>query len=342
MGFFGATQGGAVRIGASRPATMRAAWPAIVAIGWIFTANLLSKSVSLARTATGSRTTLSGIVVSGHTPLADLSITLYATASAERGEGIPIVLARSVTRGDGSFAVSFRRHLRTGTVAYVLARSGGTVRVASALGTLPLPRRIVVNERTTVATAFALAEFIGRRGVAGKAPGVQNAAAMAGDLVNVETGGLSKVLTAAPNGNQTSTVRAFNMLANMDVGCARLLSGCSALFRLARPPGGSAPKGALVALADIARNPWHNVSELFALARSGPSPYQPALRPSQRPDAWTLALRFDGDGKTMNGPGNMAIDARGNVWSTDNYTYSRNPLARVCGGKLLLEFTPTG
>jgi hypothetical protein len=305
-------------------------------------AALSGSGVSSATAAAGPRTTLSGIALSGHTPLAGLSITLYATTSGAGGAGVPIVLARSVSQGAGSFTLSFRHQLRAGTVAYVLARRGGTVRLASALGTPPLPRRIVVNERTTVATAFALAEFIGRGGIAGKAPGVQNAAAIAGDLVDVGTGGLSTVLSTAPNGRQTSTLGAFNTLANMDAECARLVRGCSALYRLTQPPGGRPPQGALVALADIARNPWHNVTKLFALARSGPTPYQPMLRPSQRPDAWTLALRFDGDGKTMNGPGNMAIDARGNIWSTDNYTYSRNPLAPVCGGELLLKFTPTG
>ena len=49
-----------------------------------------------------------------------------------------------------------------------------------------------------------------------------------------------------------------------------------------------------------------------------------------------------GDGRTINGPGNSAIDARGNVWVTNNYTYSRNPLAPVCGSRLFFEFTPTG
>jgi hypothetical protein len=34
--------------------------------------------------------------------------------------------------------------------------------------------------------------------------------------------------------------------------------------------------------------------------------------------------------------------ARGNVWATANYVYSANPLAPVCGGKLIFKFTPTG
>jgi hypothetical protein len=44
----------------------------------------------------------------------------------------------------------------------------------------------------------------------------------------------------------------------------------------------------------------------------------------------------------MNGPGNSAIDADGNVWVDNNYTYSRNPTAPVCGSKLFFKLTPTG
>ena len=315
---------------------MRAA-SARVTFAWLFTACLAGATAPAAGAAPAIA--LSGTVASGQRPLAGMSITLFATTSAARA---PVVLGRSVSRADGSFTIAYRRATRARTVAYVIARRGGTVRLASALGTRRLPRRIVVNERTTAATAFALAQFVGRDRIAGEAPGLQNAAAMVRNLVDVRTGGLGRVLRTPPNGARTSTMRTFNTLANMAVHCARSRDGCGALSRLARPPGAAAPEGALAALADIARNPWHNVGRLFALARSGPAPYRPALRRSQRPDAWTMALRFDGDGETMNGPGNMAIDARGNVWATDNYTYSRDPLAPVCGGKLLLKFTPDG
>ena len=302
---------------------------------WLFVACLAGLTASVAGAA--PRGMVSGTVVSGKKPLAGMSVTLYATTSAGRA---PVVLGRAVSRKDGSFAIDYRRAKRARTVTYVIARRGGTVRLASALGTGRLPRRTVVNERTTAATAFALAQFVGRGGIAGKAPGLQNAAAMVRNLVDVRTGGVGRVLRTSPNGRRTSTMRTFNSLANMAVRCARSTHGCRVLFRLARPPGGAAPKSALVALADIARNPSHNAGRLFALSR--PATYRPALKRSHRPDAWTLALRFDGDGKTMNGPGNMAIDAQGNVWATDNYTYSRDPLARVCGGKLLVKFTPTG
>lgn len=70
--------------------------------------------------------------------------------------------------------------------------------------------------------------------------------------------------------------------------------------------------------------------------------YRPALGSGDRPDAWTLALRFEGDRESISGPGNFAIDAGGNVWATNNYEFSRNRRQPVCGAENLLRFTPTG
>ena len=64
-------------------------------------------------------------------------------------------------------------------------------------------------------------------------------------------------------------------------------------------------------MAEVARDPWHNVAALFKLAGFGPTPYKPALGAGQKPDAWILALRFYGDGTPLDGPGNSAIDAQG-------------------------------
>ena len=282
---------------------------------------------------------LSGRVASGQRPLAWVPVALYRTSSSRGGH--PVLLGRTQTRANGSFGISYRTPRGSRAVLYVIAGPGSAVRLASVLGTAPVPRSVVVNERTTVATGFAMAQFIAGREIGGRAPGPQNAAGMAGNLVNVRTGAVSPVLARNPNGHQTSTLRTFNSLANLLSGCVR--SGrCTELFRLAKPPRGRAPQGTLAAIANIARNPWQNVRTLFALSRSGPNPYGPALATSSRLDAWTLALRFDGDGRTIDGPGNMAIDADGNVWVTTNYVYARSRTKSVCGSQLLVKFTPTG
>ncbi len=283
---------------------------------------------------------LKGRVLSGHAPLESTSVTLYSTTSTGRMR--PVLLGATRTGADGSFDISYRTERRSNGVLYLIAGKGRAVRLASVLGVAPAPRRVVVNELTTVAFGFALAQFVSRRGIAGRAPGPQNAAGMAGNLVDVRTGGLSQVLQRVPNGKETSTLRTFNSLANMLIPCARSARSCGPLFRLVRAPREPAPLGTLAAVADIARDPWHNVGGLFELARSRPALHRPALGLHGRPDAWILALRFFGDGKSVNGPGNSAIDAHGDVWVTNNYTYSRNPTAPVCGSRKFLEFTPTG
>jgi len=304
------------------------------------------RTVAAASTQVASRTTLTGKVLCGGIPLASTPVTLYRTPPA--GAGAPVVLGMSRTRADGSFEITYPAQRRSLAVLYLIAGRGTRqniatgARLASVLGTVPVPGTVVVNERTTVAAGFALAQFITGRGIAGKFPGPQNAAAMADNLVNPRTGGLSRVLQAPPNGTQTSTLRTFNSLANMLVPCVRSAAHCGPLFHLATPPRGPAPKGTLAAVADIARNPGHHVAGLFVLARSAPAVYRPALGWFGLPDSWILALRFAGNGMSIDGPGNIAIDARGNVWVNNNLTFSANPRAVVCGSRQLFKFTPTG
>jgi sugar lactone lactonase YvrE len=165
---------------------------------------------------------------------------------------------------------------------------------------------------------------------------------MAANLADVRTGRISTVLASSPNGSETETLRTFNSLANLVAPCARREETCRRLFRAAHVPGEPSPRGVLDAIAMIARNPWHNVRGLFRLSRSGPNPYRPALVRTDSPSAWTLALRFDGDGKTMSGPGAFAIDAKGSLWVVNNYDYDPDPFDSVCGSDLLLRFTPDG
>jgi sugar lactone lactonase YvrE len=302
----------------------------------------ITASLALASTASARdpQTVLAGRALSGGRPVARTTVTLYRTAA--RAGGAPVALGSSRTRVDGSFAISYARQTPSNDVLYALTGHGAAVRLAAVLGRAPVPGRVIVNEQTTVAMGYSLAQFIAGSRLGGKAPGLQNAAAMAGDLVDLRTGGLSPVIRTRPNGLQTSTLRTFNSLSNMLIPCVRSSASCGWLFLQAKPPGKPMPRATLEAIADIARNPSHNVGGLFDLARSAPQAYTPALTRLGRPDAWLIALRFYGDGNQLNGPGNMAIDARGNVWVTANYTYSRNPVAPVCGSHLVFEFTPTG
>lgn len=198
---------------------------------------------------------------------------------------------------------------------------------------------VVINERTTVATAYALAQFINGPRIFGNRVGVRNAAAMVGNMVDVTTGEIAPVLAHRPNGSATSTLTTFNSLANMVAACIASQPNCARLFVAAPWSDGNRTGHTLQAIANIARNPWRNVATLFGIARRS-NAYQPAL--AAAPDAWTIALKFRGNG-LINGPGNFAFDAEGTAWLDNNYTPpSNDPTLNACDGKLLFRFTPTG
>jgi hypothetical protein len=303
-----------------------------------------------------------GTVRSGGTGLASFKVELYRTRSGCRPHADRFrpdgcdsraeLLGRAVTTSSGRFEIGFDPPADPDSVLYLVARRG-PVALATALVGSPepgvsaaadgtaahaRPSEVVINERTTVAVGFALAQFIDGRNVSGNRVGVRNAAAMAGNLVDMRTGEIAPVLASPPNGERTSTLRAFNALANLVESCVAERDACPALFDAASGRGDRRPSQTLQAVVAIARNPWRHVARLYELSKTGPRTYTPAL--AKAPDAWTIALRFAGDG-TLNGPGDFAIDARGNAWLTNNYTPG-GPLANVCGGKTLFKFVPTG
>jgi hypothetical protein len=332
--------------------------PKLLSLG---AAALVALLVALAGLMPGAPTAASGAAsaaggsgtISGTVPLRGMNVQLMAALPGDR---LPVRLGSARSGAGGAFTVHYEG-ARPGQVAYLLAtRPGGAAeagypiygqsyRLAAALGEGALPRRVTVNERTTVAMGFAMAQFIGVGGVVvGQNPGLRNAAAMSGDLVDLG-GGLSEVLRDFPNGGSTSTLPTFNALANLLTLCRHQGTGCVRLLSAARAPGGAPTHDTLSAAVDIARYPWHDVRRLFKLslaAAHGRGTWSPALAQGEAPDAWTLALRFEGDPPGLDGPGNFAIDALGNIWVGNNYAYDRRPTVPACASEELFKFTPTG
>lgn len=104
--------------------------------------------------------------------------------------------------------------------------------------------------------------------------------------------------------------------------CVRSSASRQALFASTAPQPGRVATDTLGALVDLVHAPWRNVGPLLALSFEPPALYQPSLEPGATLDAWTLALRFEGDGTSMDGPGNFAIDAQGTLWVGNNYEFS--------------------
>ncbi|MFJ4008232.1 hypothetical protein [Streptomyces sp. NPDC090026] len=286
---------------------------------------------------------------SGSRPIAAAEVTLLQ-AGDHPGAGAR-VLARTRSDAHGRFGLSYRAPDDPGAVLYLTADAGPAghgrpravhrvrpVRLVVMLGAGRRTGKVVLNERTTVAAGFAMAQFTRGGEVAGRSPGLQNAADVSHNLADITNGAAAETLTTAPNGNQTSTLRAFNTLADILSGCTAGQT-CGTLFDLAGRPGAPAPRETFQAVADIARLPGNHVAELFALA-DGRTIYRPRL--TAAPDAWTLALRYVGNGHELDGPGNVAFDAQGTAWIVNNYEFNADPQQSVCGSRILSRLTPTG
>ena len=293
----------------------------------------------------------SGVVQSGETPLAFSNVTLYKAGKHRRDA---FILGRAKSDAGGFFNITYKPPSDSNAVLYLIADGEpesfwgrgflvrkSPVQLATVLGTAPVPGNVVINERTTVATAYAMAQFIEGRHIGGKSPGLQNAAMTVRNLVDLTTGGIGSVLGTSPNGSETTTMPEFNSLANLLATCVNdgKRDSCAPLFSLTKPPRGRKPDNTLQAIIDIAHNPAQNVQQLFALSQDS-NVYEPALEPSMAPDAWTLAIRY-GNTSLLDGPGLIAFDKDGNAWVNNNYFPSSDPTL-VCGDDHVFKLTPAG
>ena len=174
---------------------------------------------------------------------------------------------------------------------------------------------MTVDELTTVATTYALAQFSGADGIAGPSPGLENAAATAFNLADPASGRAGAVVTDQDNGAKNQSLATLGTLANLVSLCAAAQpAGCGELLRLATPPRGTTPENTVQAVLNLVRNPTLSPAGLFALAQTA-KVYQPAL--TAPPTAWILALLYTET--DLYASGRIAVDAKGNVWSNNNW-----------------------
>jgi len=299
--------------------------------------------------AAADTVTVSGRVESGGAAISGAKVTLLRAGNVIGAPAVPI--GSDVSDAGGNFSIA-RSASNATDVIYLVAEGGAwsgaagnaALKLAAIPGASPSAASMtIVNERTTVAFAYAFAQFAAGTNVAGPAPGLPNAAATAGNLADVATGNVAAVLAQRPNGAATSTRAEFNSLSNLLASCVEASSktACDDLFLFTSVAGRPAPTDTLAAAESIATHPANNVQALFGLS-SLTRVYQPALTRTEGPDAWTVAVAYQGNGHEFDAPGNMAVDAYGNIWITNNYVFDRNPRKPTCGGKQLLELTPTG
>lgn len=285
---------------------------------------------------------LTGKMIGGQQPVNGATISLYAAGSTGNGTGAVSLLRTPVlTSAQGSFSISGDFTCPTSATQVYLVGTGGNpglpgrvtnpaLAMMTALGdcgSLSASTFIYVNEVTTAAAAWGLAQFLGPAANIGSsatnANGLRNAFLVAGNLADTATG-----LPSGPSlpAGASLEVAKLNTLANVIANCVNSDggTGCAPLF-LAATSGTSALTNTIDAARNIVRHPAANVEAIFNASPSQ-GPFQPVL--SQAPNDWGMTLTYTGGG--LKAPTALAVDSTGNVWVANYY------------GGVATKLSPTG
>jgi hypothetical protein len=277
---------------------------------------------------------LGGVVQTGGTdssqPLPNVTVTLF-----EATNGLPTALGEATTDGSGRFSIRYTRST-SHSIFFVQANVAEGVEFITILGP-NLPTSVTINELTTIAASYSMAQFLRSGVISGNSFGLQLAAGMNDNIVAFATGQSSPVLLSSPNADQTNSLRSTRSLADLLAACVEDPTVTASLFDLTPPPGGLPPHNTAEALANLARDPGQNVDGIYALTLLSDL-YLPRL--VTMPDAWTVTVKVNDSGDDNNlisGPGNIAFDKRGYAWVTNN-TVQGTPNS----GDFNLVFKPNG
>jgi hypothetical protein len=290
---------------------------------------LLPNSSTVQKVAPAVVTQIGGSVHGGNQPVVGAQVQLWQVGTTGYGLG-SAALGSAVTSGaGGAFTLTGAYTCPSpSTFVYVTATGGnpgltaGTNNSALVMmtalgpcGNLTPSTFISINEVTTVASVYALQQFMSPLGNIGSygssTGGISNAFQTVNTLVNTSSGAAQ---TAAVNGSTASILptATINTIANILTPCVNSTgptsASCSALFSAATPAGGSTPVSTLSAAISIARNPGVNQTALFNLSSANPA-FQPTL--STKPADWTISIGYAQGGA----PNALALDSFGNVWT---------------------------
>jgi hypothetical protein len=284
--------------------------------------------------------TLKGNVHGGNQPVVHARIQLYAVGLGDYGSpATPLITTTAVyTNSNGDFLITGDFHCPSpstvDTQVYFTATGGNpgldgdpdntALALMTTLGpcsSLSAATSVNINELTTVASVWSLAQFMSGYASVGvkpnNYPGLQNAFFTSAQLVSNYTG------IAVPS-TTTTTVPAAELdtLANILSACVNSNGDtttpdtpCSKLFLATTPTGGTAPTDTIGAALNIALNPLSKVSNIYALASANPA-FQPTLNAA--PPDWTVGILTWNNTYTKF-PNSAAIDGDNNYWQFSTY-----------------------
>jgi hypothetical protein len=316
----------------------------------------ISGTIAVDATSTGPA--LHGLVRAGSQPVAGATVALYAAGTSGYASAAS-QLASASTAKDGSFTIPAQYACPASSSQMYLVATGGSAGSNSANPNLALmtalggcanlpSTTVVINEVTTVASAYATAPFSANDALngnssylylgasSGNLTGLANAFASVNNLVNISTGQPNFFTNA---GNASVPFVLINTLADALNACTATSGGvegdgsaCSTLFTatdLLREAGsgidpysgGIGPFDTLQAAFNIAQHPLstyygYSLDLSFLNLATTSSSFQPIL--SSSPNDLSLSLNYSVGGLNSSvAIGSFAIDAGGNLWITD-------------------------
>jgi streptogramin lyase len=289
--------------------------------------------------------TLTGVVISGTTPIAQAHVYLLAAGTSGYGGSSNSLVSLTesgnvdanndayvISGTNGTFSLTGLYSCSAGQQLYIYATNGnaGNVGLSPAIGLLAAigscqsnstspASYVTVNEVSTVAMAHALSGFatdamhISSNSTTLSIQGLANAFANVANLETVSTG----AALVTPASGITAPQAALNTQANILSTCVNPNnsggSSCITLFGNTRSTSGVKPTETATAAINMAQNPTANVAALYTIPLF-PTTYSPPV--SAQPNDFTLSLNFTGGG--LNAPTGIAIDGLGNAWVTNS------------------------
>ena len=308
-------------------------------------------------TATATQSALGGRVESGPNtaPISGATVTLYAAGTGGYASGAA-ALSSATSDSGGSFTFGSYTCPAGNPQTYITAAGGnpgsgnnsaiGLMALSGQCNSLTTSTFVAINELTTAAGAWALAQFTDSTGqIIGTSStngtGLTNAvnAAMDDLVISVGTNTSNAGIPAsflptavkcsgAPPPVNCDGLDRLDTLADILAECVSSSgpssSACTTLFSNS---GGSTTT--LQAAHVIVTNPASYVAAIYGILTSpSTAPFQPTL--ASAPGDWTLGLSYAPSGANFKGPEGVAIDTAGNVWVTNYYNNS------------VIELTPIG
>ena len=140
-------------------------------------------------------------------PPSNVTVTLYEATTAK-----PKALGHATTNSSGKFVIDSPKDTSS-SIFYASADIAIGVEFVTVLGP-SLPFSTTLNELTTVAASYSMAQFLQTGVISGNSFGLRLAAGMNDNLVTTETGQASPVLQISPNADETNSLRSTRSPAN--------------------------------------------------------------------------------------------------------------------------------